>query len=206
MHWGALPAVLGVCMVIGGAALGALVSAVTSSQPGLMLSAFVVVSTVCAVLAVRARSVYRIIPVPALAYLVASLMTGLAVNQNGTTLTALAVGATQWVASGFVAMIIATVIAIVTTIVRWPRGDGGPRRSPARGPDGRSRSPRPPADRPRRPRDETPRRSREDPARRPQDDRPRWPQEPRIRRTQDREADSLATTAFPEWHREARNG
>src|SRR5579859_49834 len=194
LHWGALPGVLGVCIVVGGAALGALVSAVTSSQPGLMLSAFVVVSTVCAVLAVRPASVYRIIPVPALAYLVASVMTGLAVNQNGTTLTALAVGAAQWIASGFVAMLIATVIAIVATIVRRPRAKGGPPRSPnpgpGRGPGGSSRSPRAASGRPGRP----------------QDDRPRWPQEPRIRRTQDRDADSLSTAAFPDWHREARNG
>jgi hypothetical protein len=218
--------VLGVCIVIGGAALGALVSAVTSNPPGFLLGAFVVLATGCAVLAVRPTSVYRIIPVPALAYLVASLLTGLAVNQAGTTLTALAVGATQWVASGFAAMIIATMIAIVATIVRWPRSKGGPGRLPGprrgRGPGGRDRPRSPRADdRPRGPRapadqhrrwDDPPGRPRDGRPvaglpRRPPEERPRWPQEPRIRRTQAREPDSLATAAFPDWYqREGRHG
>jgi uncharacterized protein DUF6542 len=196
-RWGALPSVLGVCIVIGSAALGALVSAVTGHQPGPLLSVFLVVGTICAVLAIRPRKVYTIIPVPALAYLVASLMTGLALNQDGTTLTALAVGATQWVASGFVAMIIATVIAIAATIIRWPRNHGirGPRRPP-RGTPARAtgtRSRRAPDTR------RTPDSRRAPDTRRTPDTRPR------PRRDQDR-ADSVATAAFPEWRREGRSG
>lgn len=196
-HWGALPGVLGVCIVVGGAAVGALVSAVSSSPPGLVLSAFVVAGTLCAVLAVRPRSVYTIIPVPALAYLVASMMTGLAVNQNGTTLTALAVGAAQWIASGFAAMIISTVIAIAVTIIRRPRNHGirGPRRPPratsSRATDPRSRR--------------APETRRAPGSRRTPDPRagPRRDHD----RTADRPAGSVATTAFPEWrHREGRNG
>jgi hypothetical protein len=198
-RWGALPGLLGVCVVVGGAAFGALASAVTNTQPGLLLSICLIAGTVVAVLAVRPKSVYAIIPVPALAYLVASVMTGLAVNQNGTTLTALAVGATQWIASGFMAMIIATVIAIIVTIVRWPRKKGGGPRRPQPPPSRGSRPPRPADDRSRRSPDDRPRRNPDDRPRRSVDDRPR--------RAPDRRADSVATTAMPEWRpREGRNG
>jgi hypothetical protein len=188
LRWGAMPGVLGVCIVIGGAAVGALVSAVTSSQPGFVLSAFLIAGTVGAVLAVQPRSVHAVIPVPALAYLVASVLTGLAVNQNGTTLTALAVGAAQWVASGFVAMIASTVIAVAATIVRRPRNQRAPRRTlpPAQA----SRSRRPTGDRSRRLAGDWPRRA----------------QDARPRRAPDRRADSVATAATPEWYRERRNG
>ena len=49
------------------------------------------------------------------------------------------VGAAQWIASGFVAMIIATVIAIVTTAVRQLRSRRDPRYSAAQVRAGRSR-------------------------------------------------------------------
>ncbi len=125
--------------MIGGTAFGALVTAVAGSEPGLALGFFLVASTACAVLAVRPRAVYLIIPVPALAYVVAAILVGQIVHQDGTSLTALAVGAAQWIASGFVAMIIATVIAIVTTAVRQLRSRRDPRYSAAQVRAGRSR-------------------------------------------------------------------
>ena len=51
-----------------------------------------------------------------------ALITGLLHDQGaGVSRTALAVSAAQWIASGFLAMTAATVLAIVATAVRWPR-------------------------------------------------------------------------------------
>lgn len=119
--WGELPAVFGVGVMIAGPASGALITVAAHAQPGIVLCLFLVVSTLVAVTAVRPRRTYLIIPAPALAYLAAALGAGIAVNQAGSSLTALSAGAAQWIASGFVAMAAATVLAIAVTAFRWPR-------------------------------------------------------------------------------------
>jgi hypothetical protein len=122
-------------MVIAGAALGGLATAVTGSAPGLALDVFVIGGTAAAVLAVRPRSVYLIIPVPALSYMVAATAAGLVEIKGqaaGASVTTLAVSAAQWMASGFPAMTAATALAITVATARWrlrrpgPRGPGYP--------------------------------------------------------------------------------
>ncbi len=121
--------------MIGSAAIGALITAVARSEPGPVLGVFVVAGTVTAALAVEPRAVYRIIPVPALSYLVAAVLAGMIHDRaNGTSGTALAVGATQWIASGFLAMSAATILAIVITAARWRSTNRGPRRPGGRRP------------------------------------------------------------------------
>ena len=123
MRWGKLPGRFGVLVVIGSAAVGALVTAVTGSAPGIVLGACLVAGTVAGALAVRPRTGYLIIPVPAIAYLLAALIAGLIYNRsNDGSGTFLAVNGTQWIASGFIAMCLATGLAIVITALRWRRG------------------------------------------------------------------------------------
>jgi hypothetical protein len=124
---GSLPGRLGVSVIIGAAVLGAAATVATGGQPGLLLGLFIVAGTLAAGLAVRARAVYLLIPVPALAYLVAAIAAGLAGGHAGSSHTAMALGAAQWIASGFLAMAAATALAIGITAVRWPRR--GPRRA-----------------------------------------------------------------------------
>jgi hypothetical protein len=131
--------------VIGSAAVGALLTALAGSEPGLVLGVFLVAGTLVSGLAVQPGAVYRIIPVPALSYLGAAALAGMVHDRaNGTSGTALAVGATQWIASGFLAMSAATILAIAMTIVRWRGKRSGPRRpgdrSFAPGADGSRRS------------------------------------------------------------------
>jgi hypothetical protein len=115
--------------VVGSAAVGALATALARSEPGLLLGSFVVAGTLAAGLSVQPRAVYRIIPVPVLSYLIAAVLAGMIHDRaNGTSGTALAVGATQWIASGFVAMSAATVLAVVLTAARWRSGRRGPDR------------------------------------------------------------------------------
>jgi hypothetical protein len=103
----------------------------TGSEPGTVLSVFLIAGTAAAVLAVRPRAVYLIIPVPALAYVVAAVVAGLIHGQaSSTSRTALAVSAAQWAASGFLAMAAATVLAIGAAAARWPGRGQDPGRAP----------------------------------------------------------------------------
>jgi hypothetical protein len=122
-RWGRLPGRFGVLVVIGSAAVGALLTALTGSAPGIMLGVCLVAGTLAAAFAVRPRTGYLIIPVPALAYLVAALIAGLIYNRsNDGSGTYLAVNGTQWIASGFIAMAIATGLAIAIMALRWRWG------------------------------------------------------------------------------------
>ncbi len=111
---------LGVCIIVASAAIGAIVTMVTRSAPGSLLGFFVVVGTVVAALAIRPRTGRMIFPVPVLSYLVAALLSGVVFDRSAdSSKTVLAIGAAQWIANGFRAMVLATVLAVVITTVRW---------------------------------------------------------------------------------------
>ena len=93
---------------------------VTRSVPGVLLGFFVVAGTIAAALAVRPRTGRLILPVPVLSYLVAALISGVVYNRSAdSSKTALAIGAAQWIANGFFAMALATVLAAAIIAVRW---------------------------------------------------------------------------------------
>jgi hypothetical protein len=121
-RWGNFPGRFGVCVVIGSTALGALLTAVTNQQPGAVMGVFLVIGTVVAALAVRPRTGYLIIPVPALSYLIAALIAGGIYDRaSDSSKAALAINATEWIAGGFVAMAAATLLAIIIMAARWRR-------------------------------------------------------------------------------------
>ena len=133
-RWGALQGGLGVCIIVASTAVGTIATMVTRSTPGFLLGLFVEAGTVVAALAVRPRAGRMIFPVPVLSYLVGALVSGFVYNRStGTSKTALAIGAAQWIADGFFAMALATVLAIGITTVRWLLWRR--RRPPARDPD-----------------------------------------------------------------------
>ena len=102
------------------AAVGTIATMVTRSAPGFLLGLCVEAGTVVAALAVRPRAGWMIFPVPVLSYLVGVLVSGYVYNRGtGASRTALAIGAAQWVADGFFAMALATVLAIVIITIRW---------------------------------------------------------------------------------------
>jgi hypothetical protein len=118
--WGSRPGRLGIALVIGGAAVGLLGTVLTGSDPGAVLGIFLLAGTAAGALAVRPRAAYLIIPVPPLAYVVAATLAGLVHDHaTDTSHTALAISAAQWIASGFLAMTAATLLAIVVATVRW---------------------------------------------------------------------------------------
>ena len=145
---GSLRGGLGACVIVGSAVIGAVATIVTKSQPGSVLGLFVLAGTVAAALTVQPRSGRLIFPVPALSYLIAALTAGVVYDRSAGK-TAIAVGAAQWIASGFFVMVLSTLLAIALTTVRWYmwRRD---QRGPA-APDRPATAPRPPAGPPRRP-------------------------------------------------------
>lgn len=130
-RWGWLPGRSGVWIIAGGVALGLLATIVAGREPGTVLGAFLVAGTLVAGLAVRSDAVHLIIPVPALAYLAAGPIAGLVHDGAAiSTRSALAASALQWIASGFLAMTAATILAVALTTARRlrARAQASPRR------------------------------------------------------------------------------
>jgi hypothetical protein len=126
--------------VVSGAATGTLITVLAGREPGFVLGFFLVLGTIAASFAVRPGAVYRIFPVPALAYLGGAIIAGLIHDRAAdTSHTALVINAAQWSASGFLAMAAATVLVAVVGAVRfwreWRRLGGTGPRSPV-GPPG----------------------------------------------------------------------
>lgn len=115
---GSLRGVLGVCVIAGSALIGAIATIATHAQPGTVLGLAVLAGTVAAALTVQPRTGRLIFPAPALSYLIAALVAGVAYDRS-TDKTELAVGAAQWIASGFFVMVLATLLAVALTTVRW---------------------------------------------------------------------------------------
>lgn len=89
-------------------------------DPGSFLGLLVVAGSVVAALTVRPRAVYQIIPLPALTYLIASVVTGAYHDRAiDTSKTQLGINFLQWIASGFLAMSAATILVIVIAGARW---------------------------------------------------------------------------------------
>jgi hypothetical protein len=120
-RWGSAGGGAGVGIVVASAALGAAATIAMRAQPGRVLGACIVGGTVLAALAVRPRSGRLIFPVPVLSYLIAALIAGIAYNRSSSK-TELVIGGAQWVANGFFAMTVATVLAIVLITARWLLG------------------------------------------------------------------------------------
>jgi hypothetical protein len=118
--WGSRPGRLGVLLVIAGTLAGLVGTVLAGSEPGLALDAGLIVGTVAGAIAVRPQAAYVIIPVPALAYVVAASVAGFVHDHAiDTSRAALAVGLTQWIAGGFLIMIAATLLAMAIAAIRW---------------------------------------------------------------------------------------
>jgi hypothetical protein len=117
---GSLSGGLAVAIVAASTALGASATMLTGKEPGSILGVFVIIGTLAAAVAVRPQAGRIILPVPALSYLVAAMVTGVIYDHSAdVSKAALAVNAAQWIANGFVAMLLATILAVVLVTVRW---------------------------------------------------------------------------------------
>ena len=143
---GSLSGGLGISVIAGSAVIGSVATIVTRAEPGSVLGLSVLAGTVAAALTVQPRTGRLIFPVPALSYLLAALAAGV-VYDRSTNKTELAVGAAQWIANGFFVMVLATLLAIALTTVRWVmwrRDQRGPVVPPEHGGWSEPRPPAPP--------------------------------------------------------------
>jgi hypothetical protein len=125
--WGTRPGRLGVFAVIGATLFGMVITVLAGSEPGVILSVFLVVGTVAAAFAVRPGAAYLIFPVPAPTYAVAAFIAGLIHDHVvDTSRTAFALSAAQWIAGGFIAMLVATALAVLIGGYRWLRDERPP--------------------------------------------------------------------------------
>ena len=148
-RWGELSGGRGTLIVVAAAILGAIVTVVTKRDPGSVLGWLIVAGTAIAGFAVRPRSAYLLVPVPALAYVVFGLAAGFIRHQSDPSSAGLAVNAAQWIANGFLIMAAATVLAVVIALGRWlldRRSSASPARRQRSGSGGR-RGPAEPLDR-----------------------------------------------------------
>ena len=98
------------------------ITALSGSEPGLNLGVCLVIGTIVAALAVRPAATYLIFPVPSVAYAIAAVIAGLIHDHAAdTSRTALALNAGQWIAAGFIPMIVATALAVLIAGYRWLR-------------------------------------------------------------------------------------
>lgn len=103
-------------------ALGTLITIAAHAEPGLVLSISLVVGTLLASFGVRHTAAYLMLPVPATAYVIAATVAGLIHDRAlDTSRSALAISFVQWIASGFLAMAIATGLVAGITLYRWLR-------------------------------------------------------------------------------------
>jgi hypothetical protein len=111
-----------VAVIVVAVLLGTIVTVVSGSEPGGILSGFLIAGTVVGALLVRPGSGHLIFPVPPIAYVAAAVLAGLIHDRTtDTSVTGLALGALQWIAAGFLAMITATVLAVAIAVCRWAR-------------------------------------------------------------------------------------
>jgi hypothetical protein len=165
--FGALPTRFGFYIMLGATILAVAGTLVTGSEPGFLLGFLIIVGSVVAALVIRRRSVYLLIPLPALLLFLAAVLTGAVKDSSiDTSKAELGVSFLQWIADVFFPICAATILVLVIAAGRWlfsrqlvagqfrsygGRGgaEPGPRAAPA-GPRA-DRGRRPPGDRDRDP-------------------------------------------------------
>lgn len=109
----------GVGVLIAVTAIGALIDGLARGGPGLVLDVSVVVGAVVAAMAISSRLVWLIVPLPPLVFAAMAVAAGVIADQGTTrSTTRLGGAAATWVAKGFVAMMSATLLAMMIAIVR----------------------------------------------------------------------------------------
>jgi hypothetical protein len=128
--WRSRPGWLGVLVVVTAAAAGTVVTLLSRTDPGWLLGGLVVAGVVAGGTVVRASRAFLIIPVPAPAYAVGAIIAGLVHDRaTDTSRTAITLSAVKWLASGFVAMAVATFLAVAIAATRWALGRSADRSS-----------------------------------------------------------------------------
>ncbi|HEV3380157.1 MAG TPA: DUF6542 domain-containing protein [Trebonia sp.] len=113
MAW-RVPTGVSILIFLVAAIIGAVGTVATHRDPGFLLGLMIIVGSCVAALCIPRKSVYLLIPLPALTYLVLCSVTGYIHDRSlGTSTTALASDFTQWLAGGFAGICLATVLVLL---------------------------------------------------------------------------------------------
>jgi hypothetical protein len=121
LRWiGSLP-VKGAILVFAGAVLaGTILTIVMGQEPGFLLGLGLVAGSVAATAAVRRGGAHKFIPLPALAYLVAATLAGMAHDStNLTTSRQFLLDFLTWIGGSFAAVTAATILVVLIALTRW---------------------------------------------------------------------------------------
>lgn len=96
------------------AVVGAVGTVVTKRDPGALLGILIVIGSVVAALCIQRRAVYKLLPLPALSYLVLATMAGAYHDRKiDVSKTELGLNFLQWMGSGFLAISASTILILV---------------------------------------------------------------------------------------------
>lgn len=109
-----------ILVLLGIALLGLVGTIVIGHDPGFLLGALLVVGSVVAAIGVQGRAVHKLIPLPALSYLVMTTVSGLANDwSNLNDSKELVTSFLTWIGGGFFGLVAATVLVVLITFIRW---------------------------------------------------------------------------------------
>ena len=109
-----------VLALVAGTLIGIVGTLVQGSEPGLLLSLFIIVGAIVATLGVRPGAVYLFFPLPAFAFFAGAVITGKIHDSSLTSSTiGVGVGFLQWIAFIFLPMCAATIIVLLIGGARW---------------------------------------------------------------------------------------
>lgn len=125
-------------MVLAATALGTVLTIVLQQDPGLVLGVLLVLGTIAGSVAVRAPLARLLIPAPAMCWTVGATLAGAIKDRSeDTSKIGLLVHGGTWIADGFPAMSIATILAAAITVIRLLLMYLARHRDAPRTPDGR---------------------------------------------------------------------
>jgi len=120
---GGLSLLVAVLVLAGATLVGVILTLIAGEEPGALLGVFVILGSVAAVLGVRRHVIYLLFPLPALAFFIGAVLTGLVHDSQLTSSTA-GLGAVfaQWLAGIFFPMVVATILVLLIGGGRWVFG------------------------------------------------------------------------------------
>jgi hypothetical protein len=121
LRWlGTLSTKVAIYIVFAAALLGVLGTLLTGSEPGNLLSYLLIIGSVLAAVGIRRRSLYLLIPLPALTFFVCAVITGAVKDSSiDTSKTELGLTFLQWIANVFFSMCTATILVLLIGAGRW---------------------------------------------------------------------------------------
>jgi hypothetical protein len=117
---GGISLLVAVLVLAGATLIGVILTLIAGKEPGLLLGVFIIIGSLAAVLGVRRGAIYLLFPLPALAFFIGGVLTGLVHDSQLTSsTTGLAASFPQWLAGVFFPMVVATILVLLIGGGRW---------------------------------------------------------------------------------------